>query len=44
MELKAKVSRVNIYSLFLISFVVAIVLYIKTSIVPYLLVAHYGIS
>ena len=43
-NLKAGVSRINLISLFLLTFVVCIVLYIKTSIMAYLLVADYGVS
>lgn len=43
-NLKAGVSRTNLISFFLLTFVVCIVLYIKTSITSYLLVADYGVS
>ena len=43
-NLKVGVSRINLVSFFLLSFIVCIVLYIKTSITAYLLVSDYGIS
>ena len=43
-NLKVGVSRLNLISLFLLSFLVGLILFIKTSITPYLLVADYGVS
>ena len=43
-NLKPRVSRLNLLSYFLLSFLVGLILYIKTSITPYLLVADYGVT
>ena len=43
-NLKVGVSRINLLSVFLLSFLVGLILYIKTSITPYLLVEDYGVT
>lgn len=43
-NLKEGVSRINFMSIFILSFVVTLVIYTKTSILAYLLVEDYGIS
>lgn len=43
-NLKIGVFRINLISVFLLSFIVSLVLYIKTSITAYLLVEDYGIA
>lgn len=43
-NLKKEVSRINLMSFYLLTFLVCLVIYIKTSITPYLLVSDYGVS